>query len=91
MLKPKATESALGSLHGILCEHFADILMNGEQVVDIETGEVSFRKPSAAVLAQIRQFLKDNKIEASPENGSPLAHLVGVLPKFTDEDARIRH
>lgn len=87
-MKSKATEASLGNLHGILCEHFADILKNGEEVVDKETGEVSRRPPSAALLAQIRQFLKDNKIEAEPVQGSPLGHLVGTLPDFTDDDAR---
>lgn len=91
MSKTKATENALGSLHGILCDHFTDILTNGEQVTDPDTGEVTFKKPSAAILAQIRQFLKDNKIEAVPETNSPLGHLVGVLPTFTDEDAMRRH
>ena len=50
----KATESALGDLHGLLAQVLAEKLESGEA--------------TAADLAQARQFLKDNNIEASKEN-----------------------
>lgn len=84
----KATPEAMGALHGALAEHFADILKNGELVptTDSEGNTVYTRvKPGAAMMAQIRQFLKDNHIEATAVKGKPLAGLLDELP-FDGED-----
>lgn len=47
----------------------------------VQNGEVT-----AAELNVVRQFLKDNGIDAVPKEGSPLGNLVSSLP-FTDTDS----
>ena len=41
----------------------------------------------SADLNVVRQFLKDNGIEALVVEGSPLSDLVATLPDFSDADA----
>lgn len=57
----KATEDQLSSLHGAFAEFLKD------QLVDLKAAEDS--KGMAATLNVIRQFLKDNGIEAIPGKG----------------------
>lgn len=82
-----ATVDQLGGLHGLLADTFIDLVKNGEvvKVTDKETGEVNALRvtPSAAVLAQARQFLKDNNIEATKANAK-LKALADVLPFPTE-------
>lgn len=86
----KATEHQLGDLHGILANHFTDILVNGVPMRerDKDSGEViEWRRPvTAAELNTIRQFLKDNAIEATADS-KVMQGLVASLPEFNDEDA----
>lgn len=77
----KADEKALGSLHGKLAEVLKDAL--SQDYVDPDTGVKL--PPPAAILNVARQFLKDNKIEAIPAEGTPLADLAD-LPIFEDEN-----
>lgn len=76
----KATEKALGGLHARLAEVLKDSL---QDKFDTETGEKL--PPNAAILNVARQFLKDNKIEAVPAQGTPL-HGLSDLPVFDEED-----
>ncbi|MFN4278294.1 MAG: hypothetical protein ACK4FJ_18530 [Ferrovibrio sp.] len=80
-----ASQDKLAALHDALASHFADVLKNGEEELTKE-GEVVRVKPKAATLNAIRQFLKDNGIEAKPGDGNGLGHLVAQLPQFEDDD-----
>lgn len=48
-----------------------------------EDGQPWLVPPSAAHMSVIRQFLKDNKVEAPPAKGTPLGDL-SDLPVFDD-------
>ena len=65
-----ANKSRLEALHDALATEMARILKDGEVAVDKETGEAVRTTPAAATLNAIRQFLKDNNIEA-PHDGTP--------------------
>jgi hypothetical protein len=67
----KATTDTLGALHSALAEKMAAML-RGEDV-------------PASVLKEIREFLKDNGINADGENSVPLQNLTDTLP-FTGTD-----
>jgi hypothetical protein len=86
----KATIEGLGGMHGMLAAHFTDVLKNGERAtrVDKETGEViEYRTaPTAATLNQIRQFLKDNQIEADRTKNKPLIDLASQLPTYEPDE-----
>lgn len=73
MSKNAATEAALSALHGELAAAFKDMLEardeSGKRLV-----------PPAQVLNVIRQFLKDNGIEADRGTMSALAALSKDLP-----------
>lgn len=75
------------ALHKALADTFKDILDNGKTVVDKE-GEVVKLTPDAATLGAIRQFLKDNGIEAAEGKSEALNAIAGrqlpFMPK-TDE------
>lgn len=71
MAKVRATERELGELHQELCKTFRGMLKSGEC--------------KSSDLNVIRQFLKDNNIEAVPVEGSPLFDLKADMPVF-DED-----
>lgn len=90
-----ATKEAMGALHGALANTLTDMLTKGETTVD-KDGEVVTLPPSAATLSVIRQFLKDNGIEALATPGSPIASLASALPfpggpLTNEEDAGQRH
>ena len=63
-----ATTKHLGKLHRKLTKVFLDVLKNGEvvEIEDEDTGELVSRSvtPDKGMLNLIRQFLKDNGIEA---------------------------
>lgn len=65
-----ASKSRLEELHDALAAEMARILREGEVAKDPETGEAVKTTPAAATLNAIRQFLKDNNIEA-PVGGTP--------------------
>lgn len=84
-----ASKALLESIHDAIAGVFLDALTNGEIVeVTGEDGAVTRerRKPSSALLSVIRQFLKDNRIEATPGKGSALGKLAAAFP-FPAEDA----
>lgn len=70
----KATENQLSELHGVL----ARVLKEQMELTD-EDGRVN-----AAVLNQVRQFLKDNNITSTLDS-KPMKDLVESLPSFEDE------
>jgi hypothetical protein len=86
----KADTKQLDGLHQMLATHFEDVLRNGEEVIQIdkESGEriVTRVKPSAAMLNQIRTFLKDNHIEVDPTKSKRMNVLAAGLPFQGDDD-----
>jgi len=75
----KADEKALGGLHGKLAEVLSEAL--SQSYVDEQGNALP---PPAAILNVARQFLKDNKIESTAAEGSPL-HSLADLPIFDDD------
>lgn len=75
----KATTAALGNLHG----QFAKLLSDGLKGMRDEEGNVV--APSASYLNIVRQFLKDNNIEAIPGASEEFDELVDGLPDFDQE------
>jgi len=65
----QATKDALNALHGEFAKSLAQKLKDGTA--------------TAADLSVIRQFLKDNNIEALSVPGSPLGALTDALPFAT--------
>lgn len=78
-MSTRATDDTLGSLHGVLASHFVELLTKGVQEIDKE-GNSYYRRASASELSVIRQFLKDNGIEAQAPVGSALGSLAVNLP-----------
>lgn len=64
-------EKKLTKLHELLCDELTDRLKNGE-------GEGERAAP--ATLNVIRQFLRDNNIDGSPEDNEALQDLLKELP-----------
>ena len=58
---------------------------NDRAVLD-EEGKPIYVLPSAAVLKEVREFLKDNDITSEPFEGTPTDELAKRLTKFDDED-----
>lgn len=83
-----ASSESLGQLHVALSRAFGDILENGVTTTDDE-GKAVKVTPSPAYLNTIRQFLKDNGIEAIRTPGSPLDNLVNQLPFACAEDEEV--
>lgn len=87
--KDQLSVDALDPLHRALADHFADVLVNGEKIqwVDKETGEVRERRepPSPAMLNQIRQFLRDNNVEAAATS-QRMRNITEGLPFVGDSD-----
>jgi len=77
------TVDQLDPMHAAIAAEFMDILTHGEKVkwVDKETGEVHEKRVgiSAAMMNQIRQFLKDNGVEAAVTS-KRVRNLASVLP-----------
>lgn len=103
MANKPASDSVLGLIHTLTAE-WAISLLKGESktaVVNKETGEVTevTLRPSAADIAVIRAFLKDNNITCVPSDDNALGKLQReleskqnkrtppVLPKLDDPDA----
>lgn len=86
----RADSDIADAIHRRIAEHFLDIIENGEEitVTDKETGEVSKKRvpPSAAMLAQIRTFLKDNNITVVPGKSKPMVDLGAAFSGFAPPD-----
>ena len=70
----KASEKELSDLHGELAKFLKHKLQNGEV--------------TAADLGQIRQFLKDNRIEATIDQNPDMGSIVEALPTFDSADEK---
>ncbi|ATS93398.1 terminase small subunit [Ralstonia phage DU_RP_I] len=88
--KTTASEKELGEVHNEMAAWCLDIL-KGIPVTDkdgnlvIEGGRVVRLPPAPAYLNVIRQFLKDNDIQAEPAKGSSMGDL-SDLPVFEDDN-----
>jgi hypothetical protein len=82
----KASSKAMEALHGALASTFKDILENGEVAIDKETGEAVKVTPQASTLNAIRQFLKDNKIEAADGANKDMNALARMHLPFQSEN-----
>jgi hypothetical protein len=83
-----ASKVMMEALHKALAETFNDLLTNGRTVIDKETGEALKVPPDASTLNAVRQFLKDNGIEANAEDSDELKKLARKalpFPTQTDE------
>lgn len=91
MTDTRATEKELGDVHGGLAQWCISI-MQGVPLLDKEgaavlkeDGQPWLVPPSPAHLNVIRQFLKDNRIEA-PALQIPNGHGLDDLPVFEDDN-----
>lgn len=84
MAKDRASEEALSNLHAEFAKVLTDGITNGMEVAN-EEGMLVRVPATPAYLNVVRQFLKDNKIEAIPAKDSPLGVLAGSLPSFEEE------
>ena len=75
----KATEQAVSELHGLLA-----VALKEQMMLKDEDGRVN-----AAVLNQVRQYLKDNNITSTLDS-KPMADLVDSLPTFDDSSSFVR-
>jgi hypothetical protein len=79
------------ALHGLLAEHFSSLLTNGVKALDKDGNEVVL-PPRAADLNVIRQFLKDNGIDAQksgdPAGADPFTNSSAESLPFLDADER---
>ena len=91
MTDQRASEKELGEVHGGLAQWCMDI-MKGVPLLDKEgnavlkpDGRPWLTPPSPAHLNVIRQFLKDNRIEA-PTMQNPMTQGLDDLPTFDDDN-----
>jgi len=68
----RASVDTIGIIHGKLAKVFIEAL----DVID------PAEKGAAAVLNVIRQFVKDNGVDALPAPGAPLGHLADKVSQF---------
>lgn len=91
-----ASKKAMEQLHAALAKEMAGILENGVKEMT-KDGEVVTVTPAAGFLNAVRQFLKDNGIEAQAGDGKtsdPFNELKNkALPFLSqdDEDAHVEH
>lgn len=74
-----ASKELMERLHSALATEFESILKDGVTIKDDE-GKLIKVPASAATLNVIRQFLKDNGIEAHAAPGTPLGNIASNLP-----------
>jgi hypothetical protein len=81
----------LERLHKGLADTFLDMLKgeplvdpNGTAILD-EHSKVIYVRPKAAILKEIREFLKDNGIDSEPIEGTPVDSVVKTLKQFDGE------
>ena len=76
-----AKKPELEKLHDELAKLMTKIIREGETAVDKETGEAVRTTPCAAMIGQMRQFLKDNGVECAPGFPSkPVKELAESVP-----------
>lgn len=87
-MSQSASQDQLSRMHALLAEQFLDILQYGEKYVDGD-GEEQRRPLSAAMVAQINKFLKDNDVTAVPAPGTPLYNIAN-LPQFDEDEGEVK-
>jgi hypothetical protein len=75
------SEEDLQELHGQLGRTLRNIIVGGEVVVDKEGLPVALT-PSPAMLNVVRQYLKDNNVNAKPGTNKDINHLIDDLPFY---------
>lgn len=94
-----ANKKSVSILHELLARDLKDRLENGEvfltkdgeTVLNPETGEKVRVRPSPATLNVVRQFLKDNGIDAEARQGTPFGEFVKTALPFAIVDAEEAH
>ena len=78
----------LERLHKGLADTFLDMLKgeplvdpNGTAILD-EHSKVIYVRPKAAILKEIREFLKDNGVDSEPMDGTPVDSVAKKLTQF---------
>jgi len=84
MTKDATEQDIWQLLHEGLADHLLRCLREGETVADKE-GNTYRVDPKPATLNVIRQFLRDNNVEAPDKPGSKTRELANELP-FDDEE-----
>lgn len=80
-LDPKALK-----IQGLLMDEFIALLENGVETLT-DSGEKVYTRPSSQALSVIRQFLKDNNVQAVLDDEDPLIKsMTSKLPSFEDDD-----
>lgn len=82
-----AGEKFMADIHADLAQELRRQMTEGSEVVD-KKGRVTKVAPTPALLNVIRQFLRDNGIQAKPENNPDIGELLGSLPDFETTDVR---
>lgn len=90
----RATKEELAVIHGAFATWCVETLKGVPLVVDgvpvMEDGRIVRVPPSPALMSVIRQYLKDNKIEAGNKKLMGLGDL-SDLPTFDDSDTPPTH
>ena len=73
------TLDAMQKLHSDLARELSKMVRGGQVVMD-ENGMPVVISPTPAVLNVVRQFLKDNNIQAKIANSEDLTDLASTLP-----------
>ena len=76
-MSKRATEDLLAQIHHEVAKAMLETLRGDEP-------------PTAGQISNIIRFLKDNGIEAVPEEGSDVQKIVDALPDFTDDEEEFR-
>lgn len=76
-----ADQGALERLHNAIATELADVITNGEKVVDKASGEVVKLTASAAYFAAAIKLLKDNNIKCALTGNTPLDQLGEAVAK----------
>lgn len=77
----------MADIHSELAQELSRQLKEGSDVVN-KKGRVTKVAPTPALLNVIRQFLRDNGVQAKPENNADIGNLLSNLPEFETTDVR---
>lgn len=83
----EAGEKFMADVHAELAQELRRQMLEGSEVVD-KKGRVTKVAPTPALLNVIRQFLRDNGVQARPENNADISGLLDSLPEFEATDVR---
>lgn len=83
----RCSEEQLQELHGQLARTLRNIVIGGEVVKNLDGQPVTLT-PSPAALGVVRQFLKDNNVQANPATNPDIKDLTDSLPFRDNNDSR---